>query len=269
MKGFTNDKNLDMIIMNKLNDYELGRVCQTNSYAKSICDSEIFWLNRYITKYGKFLGTPEEIKEKGGFNTWKQYYTSTKNVLEKGTYKNVLMSNRKIVKRYFIQEPTLGAEILGLAHLVRTGETIEDPNQLVLLNLRFENNESLGKYAQKGDLSQVRKIVDEIDSTLIDYSMGYQTDNYDIFKMFYDMKIPYNKHCYYVKNYDIYRDLLRDGVIDPNLYSHDPKVIKLGIEYDRVDQKGMKRALKHLMKRIDSLDDMKEIYLMMIKRIEQ
>ena len=252
MKGFTNDKNLDMIIMNKLNDYELGRVCQTNSYAKSICDSDIFWLNRYITKYGKFLGTPEEIKKRGVFNTWKQYYTSTKNVLEKGNWENVMI-NYKVGKRYFIEN---------------TRETIINPNQLFLLKIRIKNSELLEEYAHKGDIAQVRKIIDETDPSLIDYSVGYQTNNYDIFRIFYDMKIPY-KHYYNLENYDIKRDLLIDGVIDIDNYYYDPKFVKMAIEYNRVDAKGMKKALKHLMKRIDSLEDMKEIYLMIIKKIEQ
>ena len=251
MKGFTNDKNLDMIIMNKLNDYELGRVCQTNSYAKSICDSEIFWLNRYIMKYGKFLGTPEDIRKRGVFNTWKQYYTSTKKALEKGTYENV-MRNYKVAKRYFIQG---------------SREPIEDQNQLFLLKMRIKNSELLEEYAYKGDITQVRKIIDETDPTLIDYAMGYHTNNYDIFRIFYDMKIPY-KLYHDLENYDIKRDLLIDGVIDVDAYYYDSKFVKMAIEYNRVDAKGMKRALKHLLKRIDSLENMKDTYLMLLERIE-
>ena len=61
---------------------------------------------------------------------------------------------------------------------------------------------------------------------------------------------------------------LIDGVIDVDAYYYDSKFVKMAIEYNRVDAKGMKRALKHLLKRIDSLEDMKDTYLMLLERIE-
>ena len=46
--GFTNDKNIDMLILNKLNDENLSKVCLINKYVYSLCQNENFWMNRFI-----------------------------------------------------------------------------------------------------------------------------------------------------------------------------------------------------------------------------
>ena len=37
MDKLSGDKNVDMIILMKLNDYELSKVCSVNKYINSIC----------------------------------------------------------------------------------------------------------------------------------------------------------------------------------------------------------------------------------------
>lgn len=39
-------------ILDKLDDRDLGRYCQTNRQAKIICESDIFWRDRIVKKYG-------------------------------------------------------------------------------------------------------------------------------------------------------------------------------------------------------------------------
>jgi len=53
MDILTGDKNLDMEILMKLKDHELGPVCQANKYINSLCKTPIFWYNRLIKKIEK------------------------------------------------------------------------------------------------------------------------------------------------------------------------------------------------------------------------
>ncbi len=46
MDKLSEDKNTDMIILMKLNDYELSRVCSVNKYINSICENKNFWNTR-------------------------------------------------------------------------------------------------------------------------------------------------------------------------------------------------------------------------------
>ena len=48
-------KDVDMEILNNLNDKDLLAFCSTDKYAKSICNDQIFWQRRVISKYGKYL----------------------------------------------------------------------------------------------------------------------------------------------------------------------------------------------------------------------
>lgn len=50
MDILTGDKNLDMEILMKLKDHELGPVCQANKYINTLCKTPIFWYNRMIKK---------------------------------------------------------------------------------------------------------------------------------------------------------------------------------------------------------------------------
>jgi len=67
MDILTGDKNLDMEILMKLKDHELGPVCQANKYINSLCKTPIFWYNRMIKKieesYQENLKLNKKIKK--------------------------------------------------------------------------------------------------------------------------------------------------------------------------------------------------------------
>ena len=44
-------KDVDMIILNKLEDVDLIQACQVNKKADEICNDQAFWLNRILTKF--------------------------------------------------------------------------------------------------------------------------------------------------------------------------------------------------------------------------
>jgi hypothetical protein len=74
----TGDKNLDFNILNELTDKDLTIVCQVNSYVRSLCNNNTFWMKRL---YGKYKLNPKdaiEIKNYLSFSTsevgWKDFY---------------------------------------------------------------------------------------------------------------------------------------------------------------------------------------------------
>ena len=75
MNKFTGNKDVDFIILNKLNDIDLSKVCQVNKYANSLCDDDTFWRNRIKDRY-KFilLNDLNNIKQYLYFNSFKEIY---------------------------------------------------------------------------------------------------------------------------------------------------------------------------------------------------
>ena len=60
--------------MNKLNDYELGRVCQVNSYARDLCKKEELWMLRFNDKFGNIMGNINQVKNEFNVTNWEKFY---------------------------------------------------------------------------------------------------------------------------------------------------------------------------------------------------
>jgi len=75
MNTLTGNKDTDFLILNKLNDYELTRVCQANRYIRSLCNDDNFWLRRIKNNFN-FLSTEDIYKMKNylNFSTIKELY---------------------------------------------------------------------------------------------------------------------------------------------------------------------------------------------------
>lgn len=74
----TGIRDLDLEILKKLDDRELGKICLINKYFQGLCKNKDFWRNRTIGKFSKYLGNIEKLnryREKLNL-TWKLYYTS-------------------------------------------------------------------------------------------------------------------------------------------------------------------------------------------------
>lgn len=69
MSVLTGNRDADLLILQKLTDYELTQVCQVNKKVKTLCEDENFWRNRFNMKFGNLL-----IKYKPQDITWKNYY---------------------------------------------------------------------------------------------------------------------------------------------------------------------------------------------------
>ena len=82
---FTGIRDLDLEILSKLDDRELGRICSTDKYFRQLCTNEDFWRNRVVKRFGKYLGDLETInsfRTKYSY-TWRKYYISLVDFLEK------------------------------------------------------------------------------------------------------------------------------------------------------------------------------------------
>ena len=68
----TGNKDVDFIILNKLDDIDLVNICQVNKQAKTLCNDQDFWLNRIMLKF-PYLGLNVLNKHKQE-RLWNQYY---------------------------------------------------------------------------------------------------------------------------------------------------------------------------------------------------
>ncbi len=99
----TGYKDVDFMILSKLDDKSLLSFCKTDKRGKKLCENEDFWRNRTVKKYGNV--------EKSEKRTWKNFYLKIvyyediyENlnkiimILSKGGYKNIDIINFFISK---------------------------------------------------------------------------------------------------------------------------------------------------------------------------
>ncbi len=68
----TGNKDIDRKILNELEDEDLVNVCQTNKKAQSLCNDQVFWMNRVFLRFGYVGG--EILRKHKGNRTWSEYY---------------------------------------------------------------------------------------------------------------------------------------------------------------------------------------------------
>ena len=65
---FTGNKDVDLLILKKLEDNDLFNACLTNKYLSNLCKDELFWKERFINRFGSL--TEFRPAEK----SWKTHY---------------------------------------------------------------------------------------------------------------------------------------------------------------------------------------------------
>ena len=68
----TGNKDVDRMILNRLEDKDLVSVCQTNTKANQICNDQTFWMKRIFMKF-PWVGQDVLRKYKGD-RSWSEYY---------------------------------------------------------------------------------------------------------------------------------------------------------------------------------------------------
>ncbi len=69
----TGNKDVDRKILNNLEDKDLVNVCQTNKKAYSLCNDQVFWMNRVFNKFN-YVGGDILRTNKGKDRSWSEYY---------------------------------------------------------------------------------------------------------------------------------------------------------------------------------------------------
>ena len=105
--SFSKIKDVDFEILSKLNDRELGKLCSTDKYFRELCRNDMFWRNRTINRFGKYLGGIEGLNRYflySKLKTWREYYVSIIDFLEKSFSRELYTINRQdleILSYYF------------------------------------------------------------------------------------------------------------------------------------------------------------------------
>jgi len=68
-KTLTGNKDVDLIILSKLEDKDLLSMCLTSKYADNLCKTDSIWIDRLVNKYGRNV-----LKYKDQNKTYKRYY---------------------------------------------------------------------------------------------------------------------------------------------------------------------------------------------------
>ncbi len=70
----TGNKDVDRKILNNLEDKDLVNLCQTNKKANSLCNDQVFWMNRVFQKFGDVGGDILRKYKKDLSCSWSEYY---------------------------------------------------------------------------------------------------------------------------------------------------------------------------------------------------
>jgi len=103
--AFTGIRDVDLEILSKLDDSELGKMCSTDKYFRNLCKNDDFWRNRTIKRFGRYLGTVEEIndfRKKVNIPTWRLYYISLVDFIYNTLYSEKQFANNGWRKDFYI-----------------------------------------------------------------------------------------------------------------------------------------------------------------------
>ncbi len=68
----TGNKDVDRKILNNLEDKDLVNVCQTNKKAYTLCNDQVFWMNRVFNRFGYVGG--DVLRKYKKDQRWSEYY---------------------------------------------------------------------------------------------------------------------------------------------------------------------------------------------------
>ncbi len=86
----TGNKDVDRKILNELEDEDLVKFCLVNKKAQSLCNDQVFWMNRVFLRFG-YVGGDILRKYKGTDRTWSEYYIKDLRKINPNNAKNKLI----------------------------------------------------------------------------------------------------------------------------------------------------------------------------------
>ncbi len=86
----TGNKDVDRKILNNLEDEDLVKFCTVDKKSQSLCNDQVFWMNRVFLKFGYVGGDVLRANKKD--RTWSEYYIKDLRKINKSNAKKYLLS---------------------------------------------------------------------------------------------------------------------------------------------------------------------------------
>ena len=250
----TKNRDTDFIVLNQLKDYELTQVCQANKYVNSLCNDDIFWMNRVLDRFGIYLGSSEKIRtEYLTGRTWKEYYMWLREELSKFPSGKIRIYGDKY-ERFNMLSTAFWKEI-------------EEEDLLKLLNIKMNNRRNLLAYAKEGDLDGIKELFQQEDF-LLEKRRAYITNSPELIGYLLQNNVPFDKYIIddilHMEYYTGLRELIKSPKFDiqwimPRFYK--PKIAKIAIESGRLTEQEYTRTVYKMLDNVDlSFDQIKQIY---------
>ena len=71
--SLTKQRDTDLLVLLKLDDEALFKICQTNRYFKNLCNNESFWYTRFLSRFGEERGRAAIFRKPDNLS-FKNYY---------------------------------------------------------------------------------------------------------------------------------------------------------------------------------------------------
>lgn len=101
MNKLVGNKDVDFLVLMQLDDRELGIVCQSNKYVRSLCNDENFWLKKLENTYKLDENILKEAKIFFEFKTWKELYIYLKSKYASVRGIQNIIKNKEEIKKLF------------------------------------------------------------------------------------------------------------------------------------------------------------------------
>ncbi len=89
----TGNKDVDRKILNELEDEDLVNVCQTNKKVQSLCNDQVFWMNRVFLRFGYVGG--DILRKNKKDRSWSEYYIKDLRKINSTNADNKLMKGSR------------------------------------------------------------------------------------------------------------------------------------------------------------------------------
>lgn len=111
----TGNRDVDIMILNKLDDKDLVNACLTNKAADNVCNDDNFWFNRVLTT---FPGVPLDVLiQYKGNRSWSEYYIEDLRKINKNTADSFLRKGTLHNRRDYVYMAILkGADAYRLLY---------------------------------------------------------------------------------------------------------------------------------------------------------
>ncbi len=164
------NKDIDRKLFNELEDEDLVNMCQVNKKAQSLCNDQIFWMNRVFQRFGYVGGNILRTNKDKYWGTWSEYYIKDlRKIKSNATFKLIFGSYKGRLDHVVISLMGHGADIhIGNDEALKSASQyghLDIVRYLVGLkpdgaNIHIDNDIALRLASENGHLDIVRYLVE-------------------------------------------------------------------------------------------------------------